>query len=428
MSAASSKRGRRATGCPEWRRNPKTGAFQWFARISLLDGSRPFVELDPAIPQEDEEAARECAASVSGLARRDAVVARTTKETVREWVTRWIADRELRGIASHKHDHGRLRKHVFSIIGHLDVAKVGRDDVERVVEDLDRKVRLPADHDDHLAWKTASNVWVLITKMFDDAVKSKRRDLRVRNDRPTLEVRGPDRGSTRAKQYLYPSEFLRLVTCAGIDLSFRRLYVAAVYLFACAGELEALTWDDVDLEHRVIHINKAVDRATNLVKSTKSGDTRRLPIEPNLLPLLRALKAESTGPRCFWMPDDEDRAIKLRQHIFVARLGRAELLTSDAHRKHIVFHDLRATGITWMAVRGDDPLRIKQRAGHRSFSTTEGYIREAENLREGFGTPFPSLPAELLGNSATNRNSATAELNKPAENDTLKWSKGGSNP
>jgi hypothetical protein len=25
---------------------------------------------------------------------------------------------------------------------------------------------------------------------------------------------------------------------------------------------------------------------------------------------------------------------------------------------------LRATGITWAAVRGDDPLRIKQRAGH----------------------------------------------------------------
>ncbi len=137
---------------------------------------------------------------------------------------------------------------------------------------------------------------------------------------------------------------------------------------------------------------------------------------------------DATGPRCFWMPDDEDRAITLRQHIFVARLGRAELLTSDAHRKHIVFHDLRATGTTWMAVRGDDPLRIKQRAGHRSFSTTEGYIREAETLREGFGTPFPPLPAELLGNSATNRNSATAELNKPAQNDTLKWSKGGSNP
>jgi hypothetical protein len=49
---------------------------------------------------------------------------------------------------------------------------------------------------------------------------------------------------------------------------------------------------------------------------------------------------------------------------------------------------------------GDDPLRIKQRAGHKSFSTTEGYIREAENLHEGFGVPFPPLPADLVTVSA----------------------------
>jgi hypothetical protein len=62
----------------------------------------------------------------------------------------------------------------------------------------------------------------------------------------------------------------------------------------------------------------------------------------------------------------------------------------------MTFHDLRATGITWCAVRGDDPLKVKQRAGHSTFSTTEGYIREAENLREGFGEVFPSLPPSLL--------------------------------
>jgi integrase len=64
---------------------------------------------------------------------------------------------------------------------------------------------------------------------------------------------------------------------------------------------------------------------------------------------------------------------------------RADLFADNDRQKHITFHDLRATGITWMAVRGDDPLRIKQRAGHSSFSTTEMYIREAENLAAGFG-------------------------------------------
>ena len=50
-----------------------------------------------------------------------------------------------------------------------------------------------------------------------------------------------------------------------------------------------------------------------------------------------------------------------------------------------------------MAVRGDEPLKIKQRCGHTTFSTTELYIREAEAVREGFGAVFPTLPESTLG-------------------------------
>lgn len=83
------------------------------------------------------------------------------------------------------------------------------------------------------------------------------------------------------------------------------------------------------------------------------------------------------------------------KHLPAAGVKRVELLHGNAQRKHLTFHDLRATGITWCAVRADEPLRIKQRAGHRTFGTTEGYIREAENLAVGFGEPFPELPADL---------------------------------
>ncbi len=61
------------------------------------------------------------------------------------------------------------------------------------------------------------------------------------------------------------------------------------------------------------------------------------------------------------------------------------------------FHDLRATGISWMAVRGDNALKIQRRAGHKDLVTTQGYIRTAEDNRAGFGDVFPKLPAALLG-------------------------------
>jgi hypothetical protein len=50
-----------------------------------------------------------------------------------------------------------------------------------------------------------------------------------------------------------------------------------------------------------------------------------------------------------------------------------------------------------MAVRGDDPLKIRQRAGHQHVATTEKYIRLAEDVRVGFGEAFAPLPGGLAG-------------------------------
>ncbi len=402
------------TGSLERYRASKGGTY-FRARIRLADGSRVRVDVPVkystpaggktteeraelyalAVQEREEETGELLAKKKSREAEKAKPSHRGNGETVKSWSGRWLADRKLRGIVTVAHDAGRLGKHVLPIVGSLAVQAFRREDVERVVDDLDRKVRLDDDDDDHLSWKTASNVWVLVSKMCKDMADAKRRDLRVRDDNPAERVHPPERGTRPAKQYLYPSEFSRLVECGAVDIAFRTLYAVAVYTYARSNELAALTWDDVDLEHGIIHITKSVDRETHQVKSTKSGTTRRIPVEPALRPVFLRLHSEREqhegkhAGRVLWMPDHEDRAILLRQHLQTAGVERTELFTSDAHRKHITFHDLRATGITWCAVRGDDPLRIKQRAGHRAFSTTEIYIREAENLREGFGSVSP---------------------------------------
>ncbi len=52
-----------------------------------------------------------------------------------------------------------------------------------------------------------------------------------------------------------------------------------------------------------------------------------------------------------------------------------------------------------MAIRGDEPLKIRRRAGHENMATTMGYVREAENLVTPVGHPFPALPERLLESS-----------------------------
>jgi integrase len=132
-----------------------------------------------------------------------------------------------------------------------------------------------------------------------DALGAKQRDLRVRTTDPTAGVAPPEHGERKSKVYLYSSEFLRLVS-SGIGEPFRVLYAVAVFTYARAGEFEALAWDDVDVEHGVLHINKAIDRETGEVKSTKGKEARRIPIEPRLAPLLTRLKEKKTGDRVLW--------------------------------------------------------------------------------------------------------------------------------
>jgi integrase len=211
-------------------------------------------------------------------------------------------------------------------------------------------------------------------------------------------VRGPDTAPQRSKCWLYPSEFLRLINCADVPRRRRRVYAAAVYLYARLNELRAIGLDDVDPEHGLVHVHRALDRQTGEEKTTKSCNARRVTVEPNILPVVRVLYDEATA-------EGEDRLLslaqidwaeRLRADLVTAGVDRGELFADDKTRRPLRFHDLRATGITWAGIRGDDPLKIRQRAGHAKFSTTELYLRTAEVVGSGFGAPFPPLPDDLL--------------------------------
>jgi len=316
--------------------------------------------------------------------------------TVAAWFSTFVADREARGLTSAHDDRGRFTNHIEPVLGALAMATLTRADIERLVLALDTKVRAG-----ELSWKTASNIWVLTTKMFSESVRSKVPGLRAREDNPCRDVAPPDRGIRKAKSYLFPSELLRLLECPDVTLRWRRAVAVSVYLGLRAGELDALRWPDVDLEHGVVHVHQAVDRSrAGELKTTKSGVSRRFRIEPALVPLLVAMHAEAGGKGLVCEPISEGtRSMRLRRFLWRAGVRRSELHveSSDQTRKRLGWHDLRATCATWAAVRGDEPLKIMHRLGHRQVGTTMLYVREAEQLREGFGTPFPPLPAALLG-------------------------------
>lgn len=361
----------------------------WDVRIELPSGALSRRACLPASVTKEQAKAE--ARRLKALAwRAGATLARSpqeeTGETMDRWFVRWLAERAERGLSSVREDDGRWRRWLFPLLGDLRAKSVSRSDLERVVEHLDKRVRAG-----DLSWKTARHCWGLVTKMFSDACRSKRIDLRVREDNPSKDVRGPDRGVEKAKSYLYPEELLAVLRCAAVPLRWRRLFALSVYTYTRPSELAALEWSAVDFERGTIHVHRALDKQGQ-PKPTKTKITRRIPIEPALRPLLETMRAEGTGPRVVSaMPPECDLSKRLRFYLRRAGVARAELFENDATRKQIRFYDLRATGITWMALRGDEPLRIMQRAGHTEFTTTMGYVREAETLG-CVSVPFPPLP------------------------------------
>ena len=64
-----------------------------------------------------------------------------------------------------------------------------------------------------------------------------------------------------------------------------------------------------------------------------------------------------------------------------------ELLTTDKTRKAITFHDPRATGLTWMAIRDDEPLRIATLpAGRRTKTDIDQQLADDRSSWSGRGS------------------------------------------
>jgi integrase len=382
--------GRARTGTAQWHGN------HWDIRVTLPDGTRSRRVCLPVGVLEAEaraEAARLTRMALEGGWERapEAVQGGPTGNTFDDYADRWMrTKRDSKDVSAH------LRFHILPILRDVPMAALTRADVERVVESLDVRVRAG-----EISWKTAQNVWATLSKMLDDAAHAKRLDLRVLERNPAEGVRGPDRGEERQSTYLFPREASALLACAAIPLHARLVYALAIYTGMRRGELAVVRVADVVLDAGYISAYQARDRVTGGTKSTKGRRARRIPIRPHLRPLLEALVQGRPGTDALvTLPKNETsstRARYLKAHLRAAGLTREELHADDAHRRPLVFHDLRHTCGTWLAIAGVPELHIQTILGHASTEMTQRYIVESDAVGHGdIGEPFGPLPEPFL--------------------------------
>jgi integrase len=151
------------------------------------------------------------------------------------------------------------------------------------------------------------------------------------------------------------------------------------------GELIALTWSDIDFENRVIAVTKSWSRLDGL-GPTKSTKNRYVPISNELDRFLKELRSHSHL--------NENRV--LEQHKEWLYGDAAKVLRAFCKEVQITpvkFHDLRATFITQMLLKGVPLAKVMKIVGHSTIKTTMRYLRliaeDTQGATEELGIILP---------------------------------------
>jgi len=128
-----------------------------------------------------------------------------------------------------------------------------------------------------------------------------------------------------------------------------------------AGEIFALKWQHIDIEHGLIHI-----------ADPKSGRSRKAFMTPTLKAVFQRRSAGEPDNVIFKARKGE--MITEVSDTFIRAVDKLQLNEGvDDARHRVTFHTLRHTFASWLAMQGTHILTIKELLGHQSLTMTERY-------------------------------------------------------
>ncbi len=150
-------------------------------------------------------------------------------------------------------------------------------------------------------------------------------------------------------RYLTQEEINRLLDESADHL--RPVLVVALYTGMRKSEILRLTWNDIDLDQRVIY-----------VRNSKNGMAREIPISDELLSTLSSLP--KSGGAVFRHADGS--AVNSIRTAFDNAVKRAQI-------EEFSFHDLRHTFASHLVMHGVELVTVKELLGHKTIQMTLRY-------------------------------------------------------
>jgi integrase len=158
---------------------------------------------------------------------------------------------------------------------------------------------------------------------------------------------------------LQPKEIQKLLNVT--DGYLRAIITIAVHTGMRKGEVLSLLWSDIDFGKSYV-----------LIRETKSGHMRKVPISPVVVHTLKSLKKEG---EFVFQSDKTDTRRRDFFRAWKAALERAEI-------KDFRFHDLRHTAASLMVANSVDLVTIKEILGHSDIKMTMRYAHTTPEIKK----------------------------------------------
>ena len=288
-------------------------------------------------------------------ARQDAVLDMTVETFFREFYMP-RAKKEKRSWLT---DEQRIAKHINPTIGKLPFRAVTKNDVQKLIDDL---------VDSGAAASTVKQYMGIIRRAYNMAAETIIEGKRLFEDtNPAKGTRLPKILNAR-ERFLTAEEVEKLIEAAK-KLRYPDLHDAIVLSLNTGlrlGELRRLHWPDVDLAHGIVTVKEEDMR--------KPGG--KVPLNAAACAIFRE-RLERRGASQLVFPPIFGKSHRANLSHDFHELADALKLNAGIDEKdrqrRIVFHSLRHTFASWLALAGTDIYRIKTLMRHKSITMTMRY-------------------------------------------------------
>jgi len=257
-----------------------------------------------------------------------------------------------------RNDISRYNNHLAGAFGRKRLSDISPFDLERLKSDLTKKGLSPA---------TVKHCLVLVRQIFNKAIEWRK----YKGPNPIKGVKMPTLSNQRERFLSHEEAALLLKELAGVSKSVHDQALLSLHCGLRAGEIFNLRGQDIDFRNSIIRVVDPKNKAPRSAYMTQA-----------VKEMLKGRPTDNLNDLIFsdrWHGEGIESVSRTFERA-VDKLGFNK--TVEDRRQKVVFHTLRHTFGSWLAIQGTPILTIKELMGHKTLAMTERYAHLSPGVKK----------------------------------------------